>query len=107
MKRVNMMVRACLVMLVLVVSAVAGTKVPSELPRPDKTPPNTKKPIKVYLLAGQSNMVGFGTLKGGSPRYSSIFLSADPSVLPAVLPFGRTAILSHGVYQSADNGAAE
>jgi len=84
-----------------------GTVVPSNLPRPDKTPPAEDKPVKVYLLAGQSNMVGFGTLKGGSPRYSSIFLSADPNVLPAVLPFGRTAIMQHGVYQSADKGAAK
>jgi alpha-galactosidase len=105
MKRVKMMVRACFVMLALVVSVVGATKVPSVLPRPDKNPPDVKKPIKVYLLAGQSNMVGFGTYKGGSPRYDSIFLSSDPSVLPAILPFGRTAILPHGVYQSADQDA--
>ena len=106
MKRVHM-IGACLVMISLSVSAMAETAVPSVLPRPDKTPPNTKKPIKVYLLAGQSNMVGFGTLKGGTPRYSSIFLSADPSVLPAVLSFGSTAILPHGIYQSADKDAGK
>jgi hypothetical protein len=107
MKGVSVMVRACVLMLALVVSVVGQTKVPSVLPRPDKTPPDTKKPVKVYLLAGQSNMVGFGTYKGGSPRYDSIFLSADPNVLPAVLPFGRTAIIPHGVYQSADKDAAK
>jgi hypothetical protein len=58
-------------------------------------------------LAGQSNMVGFGTLKGGSPRYDSIFLCADPNVRPAVLSFGRTAIMPHGVYQSAEKDAAK
>ena len=42
---------------------VIAAAVPAVLPRPDKTPPATDKPIKVYILAGQSNMVGFGTLK--------------------------------------------
>jgi hypothetical protein len=103
----NVMSKACAVMMALCASAIAGNTVPSTLPRPDKTPPDMKKPVKVYLLAGQSNMVGFGTYKGGSPRYDSIFLSADPNVLPSVLPFGRTAILPHGVYQSADKNAAK
>jgi alpha-galactosidase len=101
------MIGSYLALLALSVQAIAGNTVPSKLPRPDKTPPNTKKPIKVYLLAGQSNMVGFGTLKGGSPAYDSIFLSADPNVLATKLPFGRTAIIPHGVYQSAKEGAAK
>lgn len=34
--------------------------VPGILPDPDNQPPNKKKPIKVYFLSGQSNMVGMG-----------------------------------------------
>ena len=30
------------------------------LPRPDGKPGNPAKPVKVYILAGQSNMVGLG-----------------------------------------------
>jgi len=45
------------------------TKVGQLIRAPKKTvakqpPPNLKKPIKVYLLSGQSNMVGFGKVSG-------------------------------------------
>jgi hypothetical protein len=36
------------------------------------------KPVKVYILAGQSNMVGAGQIDGGSSRWGSQFL--DPVV---------------------------
>ncbi|MDT8390271.1 MAG: sialate O-acetylesterase [Lentisphaeria bacterium] len=81
--------------------------VPSTLPRPDKTPPAADKPVKVYILAGQSNMVGFGTLKGARPTYPGIYLSADPSVRPWRMPVGPGALLPHGVYQSADRDAPQ
>jgi alpha-galactosidase len=32
--------------------------IPYPLPKPDSTPPVTNKPVKVFLLSGQSNMVG-------------------------------------------------
>lgn len=34
--------------------------IPYPLPAPDSTPPVTNKPVKVYILSGQSNMVGQG-----------------------------------------------
>lgn len=82
-------------------SAVADT-VPARLPQPDGKPADMSKPVKVYILAGQSNMVGFGTLKGARPVYPSIFLSADPGVKPGRMPVGPSALLPHGVYRSAD-----
>ncbi len=85
---------------------VIGADVPAVLPRPDRVPPATDKPIKVYILAGQSNMVGFGTLKDAKPAYPSLFLSADPTILPGRMPVGESALLPHGVYQSADAGAS-
>jgi alpha-galactosidase len=44
-----------------------------------------KKPLKIYILAGQSNMVGFGYLSGARPAFPSVFLSADPALIPGVL----------------------
>ncbi|UCG49785.1 MAG: hypothetical protein JSU94_08375 [Phycisphaerales bacterium] len=41
--------------------------IPYPLPDPDSTPPDTTKPVKVYILAGQSNMVGMGEISGGKP----------------------------------------
>jgi len=38
--------------------------IPYPLPGPDSTPPDTTKPVKVFILSGQSNMVGFGRVGG-------------------------------------------
>ena len=37
----------------------------SEVPAPDGKPADMTKPVQVYLLLGQSNMLGFGKIKGG------------------------------------------
>ena len=81
--------------------------VPKDLPKPDDQPPSKKKPVKVYIMSGQSNMVGFGTLSGAKPAYPSIYLSPDPSVMPCRMPVGDSALLPLKVYQSADKDAAE
>jgi hypothetical protein len=36
----------------------------AELPRPDDKPADMTKPVKVFILLGQSNMLGFGTVAG-------------------------------------------
>lgn len=36
-----------------------------ELPRPDGNPADMTKPVKVFILLGQSNMVGLGKITGG------------------------------------------
>jgi hypothetical protein len=88
-------------------AASAVTTVPVNLPRPDGKPGDATKPVKVYLLAGQSNMVGFGTLAGARPHFSSIFLTADPAVIPGAVQVGRDrrGLMAHGIYQSADAAA--
>ena len=49
-------------------STKAGALIPEALPQYDATQkPNIKKPIKVFLLSGQSNMVGFGNIAGDKP----------------------------------------
>ena len=81
-------------------AVLTAAKVPAVLPRPDTAPPSDGK-VKVYILAGQSNMVGFGYLEGSRPVYPSIFLSADPNIRVGRMPVGPSALLRHGVYQAA------
>jgi alpha-galactosidase len=85
---------------------VAAGVIPVDLPPPDARPPAKDKPVKVYILSGQSNMVGFGAIEKSSPLYAKIFLSADPSVEAGALPVANAALLRHGVYQSAAPDAA-
>ena len=96
-------VQLALIMSVLLVSVLnAKDDVPAILPQPDKNPPSNGK-VKVYILAGQSNMVGFGYLQGARPVYPSIYLSADPNIKVGRMPVGPSALLRFGVFQSADN----
>lgn len=54
--------------------------VPAQLPDPDGRPGSNAKPVKVYILAGQSNMVGMGNLSGAKNVYTGVYLSSDPAV---------------------------
>lgn len=38
----------------------------SPLPDPDGRPADMSKPVQVYILLGQSNMLGFGKINGGN-----------------------------------------
>ena len=73
----------CLLMLHSVLHA---GDVPSSLPLPDKSPGNPQLPVRVYILAGQSNMVGMGNLDGAKNLYDSVFLSSDPNIPVGPLP---------------------
>ncbi|MFT4547852.1 MAG: hypothetical protein ACI8XO_002338 [Verrucomicrobiales bacterium] len=42
-------------------SGGGGNEIPKILPDPDEEAPDTKKPVKVYFMSGQSNMVGMGS----------------------------------------------
>jgi alpha-galactosidase len=55
-----------------------GAVIPDVLPDPDDTPPDTAKPVKIYILSGQSNMVGMGEVSGGNERYAGYYVSAEP-----------------------------
>ncbi len=79
--------------LTIAVSAVMGlamtlavATIPLNLPRPDDQPGNPKKPVKVYILAGQSNMVGMGDLTGARPPHTRVVYSPDPAIIPGVTP---------------------
>ncbi len=103
--------------------AFAGTlqsaTIPLSLADPNGQPGHPAKPVKVYVLAGQSNMVGMGDITGAKPPYPSVYLSADPAVIPGRMPFGTSrsksacqwiwrgvpALAKFGVYPSADKDA--
>jgi len=52
-------------------------------------PPDGSKPVKIYILMGQSNMVGMGDISGGSSRWGKEFLDPVVSVYPG--PYSATA----------------
>jgi len=62
----------------------AAVKIPDQLPDPDREPPATDRPVKVYILAGQSNMVGMGEISGRSSRHQGFYLSADANAAQGV-----------------------
>ncbi|MGK0189147.1 MAG: hypothetical protein ACI9R3_004964, partial [Verrucomicrobiales bacterium] len=68
--------------------------IPSQLPDPDGKPGDADKPVKVYILAGQSNMVGMGDLSGAKNVYTGVFFSSDPAVTD-----GPQAIYKVGNYK--------
>lgn len=63
---------AATLLLLLTVQFSIAKEIPKQLPDPDNKPPTTKKPVKVYILSGQSNMVGIGQVGGGGTRWSGI-----------------------------------
>lgn len=50
---------------VFTLAAINFTLSAGELPRPDGKDADMSKPVQVYILLGQSNMLGFGKIKGG------------------------------------------
>ena len=54
---------------------------PAAAPAPGK-PADMTKPVQVFILMGQSNMVGAGKFAGGSARWGKEFLEPTLSVYP-------------------------
>jgi hypothetical protein len=84
------------------VACAAAQTVPANLPKPDAKLPATDKPVKIYILSGQSNSLGFGRANGGSPTFPSIFLSADPSIKTGAMPIGTSGLLPMRIYRDAE-----
>jgi len=80
--RIKTFVSLALVALMLFVQSSAAKKIPAQLPDPDGKPPVTNKPVKVYIMSGQSNMVGIGQISGGSSRWGKQFLDPVVSIYP-------------------------
>jgi hypothetical protein len=52
------------------------------IPKPDGKPADMSKPVQVFILMGQSNMVGMGKLTGMSVRWGKEFIEPVVSVYP-------------------------
>jgi len=77
---------AAVAMVFLVLPAAADIPGPNDLPDPDTTPPDTTKPVKVFILSGQSNMMGVGYVNGTKPGSLETITKTDglfPHVLDA------------------------
>ncbi len=55
-----MKLTATCVLTLLLLASTANGQVPDQLPDPDGAAPDKTKPVRVYIMLGQSNMVGFG-----------------------------------------------
>jgi Carbohydrate esterase, sialic acid-specific acetylesterase len=75
--------------------SASAKDIPSQLPSHDGKPGDATKPVKVYILSGQSNMVGMGSLAGAKNAYSGIFYSSDPET-----PAGPMNIWQVGGYKT-------
>ena len=64
--------------LMLLVQSAGAKEIPAQLPAPDGKTPDARKPVKVYIMSGQSNMVGIGQISGGSSRWGKQII--DPVV---------------------------
>ena len=62
---------------------------PNESPEELSKPPATDKPVKVYILSGQSNMGGSGQVSGGSTRWGKQII--DPVVSGYPGPYSAEA----------------
>ena len=72
---------AAVAMVVLVLPA-AAKKLPSQLPDPDIKPPVTDRPVKVYILMGQSNMLGFGRINPDTTKGTLAYLTKKEGKYP-------------------------
>jgi hypothetical protein len=52
-------------LLMLFALAAVSAEAPDQLPKPDGKPADMSKPVQVYILMGQSNMLGMGKVTGG------------------------------------------
>jgi len=92
---VSTIVFVAIVMTGIVFNA-AAKDIPATLPDPDGEPGDATKPVKVYILAGQSNMVGMGELSGARNLYTGVYLTPDPAA-----PKGPMQIWRVGNYKIA------
>ena len=74
-----------LLIIALMSGILQAADIPANLPDPDGKPGNASQPVKVYILAGQSNMVGMGNLSGAKNVYDGVYYSSDPNVPDAPL----------------------
>ena len=63
-RRARLFLPTAVVALVLLALPALAAGLPDPLPAPDGQPADMTKPVQVYILMGQSNMLGFGKITG-------------------------------------------
>jgi len=107
-KEYMMKLISAFLVLVLGSAPLFAADIPALLPDPDGKPGDVTKPVKVYILAGQSNMVGMGNLSGAKNVYTGVYFSSDPAVPDGPLPIykvGNYKISPLNIYQSDGTSA--
>jgi len=89
-------------------AASSNPGVPYPLPDPDGSTGATNKPVKVFIMSGQSNMVGFGTVNGidsSALSYITRTLNRFPNLIDSVGNFiARQDVKYRGVISALGNG---
>jgi alpha-galactosidase len=89
-------------------SAAEASPVPYPLPDPDGSSGVSNKPVKVYIMAGQSNTVGIGQVNGISPGTLETIVKREnrfPNLVDSSnnwIP--RSDVLYHGVVSATAKG---
>lgn len=87
--------------------AAEKPNIPYPLPDPDASTGVTNKPVKVYIMSGQSNMVGIGYIAGGAGSLDTIAKSEQkfPNLVNASNAYTtRNDVRYRGVVTAIGNG---
>jgi len=83
--RITTVLTLAAVAIAILVLPAAAKEIPAQLPDPDSTPPDLTKPVKVYILMGQSNMVGFGRINPDTTKGTLAYLTNKEGKYPHLL----------------------
>jgi autotransporter-associated beta strand protein len=88
--------------------ATSKPNIPYPLPDPDGSSGATNKPVKVYIMSGQSNMVGFGTVSGTDSKALTTMTRTEnkfPNLIDSAGNFiARQDVRYRGVISAVGNG---
>jgi autotransporter-associated beta strand protein len=88
--------------------AASKPNIPYPLPDPDGSTGVTNKPVKVYIMSGQSNMVGFGTVSGSDSSALTTMTRTEnkfPNLINSAGNFiARQDVRYRGVISAVGNG---
>jgi len=76
----------------------ANTDPRRQLPRPDAKPPDVTKPVKVFILMGQSNMVGMGELGPETTKGTLAYLTKKEGKYPWLIDDAGSWTVRKDVY---------
>jgi len=76
-----------LAMALLLTTALVAAEVPEQLPEPDGKPADMSKPVQVFVLLGQSNMLGMGHVepRKGKPEGSLTYAVKEKKLYPYLI----------------------